>query len=146
MILLKIKIALQNSFKCLQEADWAWRHLSSLPTRSLAGSEKRSRVGSRVLGSCRLATAGASESGRQSDSNGVWQSSAFLPPHLWARLRECLEIWKNCEERQAVAPPAAWPSVIPGLLPPLEKLLQKLLHFMESILFSRKHLPRISLS
>ena len=33
------------------EADWArlvWRHLSSLPTRSLAGSEKRSRVGSRA--------------------------------------------------------------------------------------------------
>ena len=28
---------------------------------------------------------------------------------------ECLEIWKNCEERQAVAPPAAWPSVIPSL-------------------------------
>ena len=33
------------------EAGWAWlgwRHLSSLPTRSLAGSEKRSRVGSRA--------------------------------------------------------------------------------------------------
>ena len=110
MIPFKIKIALQNNFKCLQEADWAWVWAGA--TSRLCPHEA-----SQVLRS-------EAESGRES-----WRTADLLQPGpesladsvivtesdtqaLLSRLTcdtgsECLEIWKNCEERQAVAPPAA---------------------------------------
>lgn len=131
MIPLKIKIALQNSFKCLQEADWAW--LWAGATSRLCPHEA-----SQVLRS-------KAESGRES-----WRAADLLQPGpvslavsvivtesdrqaLLSRLTcdpgsECLEIRKNCEERQAVAPPAGWPSVIPGL-PPLGEIAAKIITF-----------------
>ena len=148
MIPLKIKIALQNSFKCLQEADWAW-------LRAGATSRLCPHEASQVLRS-------KAESGRES-----WRAADLLQPgpvslddsvivtesdrralFLASPVIQAQNVWKY---GKIVRRDKQWRHLLAGrqsslASPPLEKLLQKLLHFMESILFSRKHLLRISLS